>query len=110
VVDASNPDFPEQMAEVQRVLVEIGASDVPQLLIFNKLDAMPAEKRPLTLHDQYEQDGVVVERLFVSARTGEGLAPLRQSLSERVGRLMPLEKQDDSIPLEIPAQSTDQTP
>jgi len=110
VVDASNPDFPEQMAEVQRVLVEIGASDVPQLLIFNKLDAMPAEKRPLAMHDQYEQDGVVVERLFVSARTGEGLAPLRQSLSERVGRLMPLEKQDDSMPLEIPAQSSDQTP
>jgi hypothetical protein len=53
---------------------------------------------------------VVVERLFVSAATGEGLAPLRQSLSERVGRLMPLEKQDDSMPLEIPAQSTDQTP
>lgn len=39
VVDASNPHHPEQMAEVQRVLQEIGAGDVPQLLVFNKLDA-----------------------------------------------------------------------
>ncbi|MEO7547782.1 MAG: GTPase HflX, partial [Ramlibacter sp.] len=40
VVDAANPNFPEQMAEVQRVLLEIGAGEIPQLLIFNKLDAL----------------------------------------------------------------------
>jgi len=109
VVDASNADFPEQMAEVQRVLVDIGASDVPQLLIFNKLDAVPAEKQPLTLHDHYEQDGVTMERLFVSARSGTGLAPLRLILSQRAGKLIPLDDQDDAKTLEIPAQWTDES-
>lgn len=109
VVDASNADFPEQMAEVQRVLVDIGASDVPQLLIFNKLDAVPVEKQPLTLHDQYEQDGAVMERLFVSARSGTGLAPLRHILSQRAGKLIPLDDQDDAKTLEIPAQLTDES-
>ena len=110
VVDSSNLDFPEQMAEVQRVLAEIGASDVPQLLVFNKLDAIAEDKRPLKLHDQYEQDGVVMERLFVSARSGLGLAQLRQILSERTGPLIPLPEQDDSKSLEIPAQLSEDGP
>lgn len=110
VVDSSNLDFPEQMAEVQRVLAEIGASDVPQLLVFNKLDAIAEDKRPLKLHDQYEQEGVVMERLFVSARSGLGLAQLRQILSERTGPLIPLPEQDDSKSLEIPAQLSEDGP
>lgn len=110
VVDSSNLDFPEQMAEVQRVLAEIGASDVPQLLVFNKLDAIAEDKQPLKLHDQYEQDGVVMERLFVSARSGMGLAQLRQILSERTGPLIPLAEQDDSKSLEIPAQLSEDGP
>ena len=106
VVDASNPDFPEQMSEVQRVLEEIGADQVPQVLVFNKFDAMPEDKRPVQMQDQYESDGVQIERLFVSAATGEGLAALRQLLSIKAGRTMPLADQDDSIPLEFPAQWT----
>lgn len=81
VVDGANPDFPEQIAEVQRVLAEIGAADVPQLLVFNKLDALEIERRPLQLQDMYELDGAPVPRLFVSASTGEGLAALRQQLA-----------------------------
>jgi GTP-binding protein HflX len=104
VVDASNPDFPEQMSEVQRVLDEIGASQVPQVLVFNKFDAMAEDKRPLQMKDQYESDGVQIDRLFVSAATGEGLAVLRQLLSLKASRTMPLADQDDSIPLEFPAQ------
>ena len=110
VVDSSNLDFPEQMAEVQRVLAEIGASDVPQLLVFNKLDAIAEDKRPLKLHDQYEQEGVVIERLFVSARSGMGLAQLRQILAQRTGPLIPLPEQDDSKSLEIPAQLSEDGP
>ncbi len=106
VVDASNPDFPEQMSEVQRVLEEIGADQVPQVLVFNKFDAMPEDKRPVQMQDQYESDGVQIDRLFVSAATGEGLAALRQLLSIKAGRTMPLADQDDSIPLEFPAQWT----
>lgn len=84
VVDAARPDFPEQMAEVQRVLAEIGAADVPQLLVFNKLDALEKSRWPLHLSDMFEVDGVRVPRLFVSARTGEGLPGLRRQLASRV--------------------------
>lgn len=84
VVDASNPDFPEQMAQVERVLQEIGASDIPQILVFNKLDALPEERRPSVLVDQYEVGGQLLSRLFVSARSGEGLDHLRRALSARL--------------------------
>jgi GTPase len=82
VVDASNPNYPEQMDEVQKVLAEIGAADVPQVLVFNKLDAMPPETRPMQLHDHYTVDGQSVPRFFVSAQTGEGLAALRDFLAQ----------------------------
>lgn len=84
VIDASHPSFPEQMAQVQRVLNEIGAGGIPQILVFNKLDSLQAEQRPQHLGDQYGIDGQVFQRLFVSARSGEGLESLRHALSIRV--------------------------
>ena len=81
VVDASNPNFPEQIDQVQRVLREIGAADIAQLLVFNKLDAVPPEQRPALVQDMYDLDGRPVDRLFVSAQTGEGLGALRQKLA-----------------------------
>lgn len=81
VVDASNPNFPEQMAEVSKVLTDIGADHVPQVLVFNKLDALDAAQRPHQLHDVYAVDEVPVPRFFVSARSGEGLAALREHLA-----------------------------
>ena len=81
VVDASNPNFPEQIDQVQRVLREIGAADIAQLLVFNKLDAVPPEQRPALLQDMYDLDGRPVDRLFVRAKTGEGLGALRQKLA-----------------------------
>ena len=84
VVDAANPAFPEQMAEVQRVLREIGADQVPQLVVFNKLDALAPGQRPQLLQDTMDVGGQALARVFVSARTGEGVALLRQSLAERV--------------------------
>ncbi|MGN1056762.1 MAG: GTPase HflX [Comamonas sp.] len=82
VVDASNETFPEQMDQVRKVLGEIDALGIPQLLVFNKLDALPAGCRPAVLYDTYEVDGQEVPRVFVSARTGEGLAQLRQCLAD----------------------------
>ncbi|MDB5892711.1 MAG: GTPase HflX [Rhodoferax sp.] len=82
VVDAANPGFPEQMAEVQTVLREIGAADVPQLLVFNKVDALPDDRRPVAMQDTMEVDGQQIPRIFVSAQSGEGLAALRLQLSE----------------------------
>lgn len=84
VVDASNPGFPEQIQQVQKVLGEIGADDVPQILVFNKLDAIEPERQPAALQDTYELDGAPVPRVFVSARSGQGLAQLRQLLADRV--------------------------
>ncbi len=81
VVDAASETHLEQMEEVQRVLAEIGAQDVPQILVFNKLDALPQDKRPLALHDSFESGGVERQRIFLSARTGEGLAQLRAALA-----------------------------
>ncbi|MBK9986378.1 MAG: GTPase HflX [Betaproteobacteria bacterium] len=89
VVDASNPGFPEQMAEVQRVLREIGADGVPQVLVFNKVDALPSEQRPLQQVDHFDVDGVSVPRVFVSARSGEGLSQLRTLLANRAQSAMP---------------------
>ncbi|WP_088957406.1 GTPase HflX [Variovorax sp. HW608] len=83
VVDASNPHHPEQMAEVQAVLKDIGADGVPQLLVFNKLDAIEANRRPLQLSDEINIDGVQVPRIFLSARTGEGLPAMRAELALR---------------------------
>lgn len=84
VVDAANPDYPEQMVQVQKVLSDIGADTVPQILVFNKLDALPPELRPTSLVDSMDVGGQQVPRLFVSARQGEGLAALRLALAERV--------------------------
>ncbi len=84
VVDASNPNFPEQMTEVKRVLHEIGADTVPQWLVFNKIDNLPPEQQPLEMLDQYEVDGDALKRVFASAQTGQGVATLRQLLSQEV--------------------------
>lgn len=81
VVDASNPHHPEQIEEVQRVLHEIGAAGVPQLLVFNKIDALGDGQRPRAAVDHFELEGVQVPRVFVSSRTGEGLPELRRELA-----------------------------
>jgi GTP-binding protein HflX len=90
VVDASNPNFPEQMAEVALVLREIGAADVPQLLVFNKLDALDKVRWPLQLQDMFEVDGQQIPRIFLSAQSGEGLPALRLKLAELAIAKMPI--------------------
>lgn len=86
VVDFSSPDYPEQMAEVQRVLHEIGGDRIPQILVFNKLDDVAAESRPQQPQDSFELDGLLMPRVFISARQGLGLDTLRQVLSQQVSR------------------------
>ena len=85
VVDCASPALAEQMAEVQRVLVEIGASDIPQVLVYNKLDQLEETQRPRELRDLLELEGQLrVPRVFISARNGEGMSTLRAILSEAV--------------------------
>ncbi len=84
VVDASNDNYLEQMDEVHKVLAEIGADNVLQVLVFNKLDAMSDDKKPLQMQDIFSIDGVDTPRLFVSAQTGEGIPALRAYLSQNL--------------------------
>jgi GTPase len=84
VVDAANAAFSEQIEQVQRVLKEIGAADIPQLLVFNKLDALDAEHQPVKLKDEFEIDGIQTPRIFVSARDMNGIPLLRQRLARIV--------------------------
>jgi len=84
VVDASNPSHLEQIASVMGVLKEIGADHIPQILVFNKLDVMDAATIPSLSVDYMELDGQSVPRIYVSARSGQGLAELRGMLAERV--------------------------
>lgn len=83
VVDASSPVLAEQMVEVERVLAEIDAAGIPQILVYNKLDQLDEEQRPRALVDLLELDGGRrVPRVFVSALRGMGLAELRTLVSE----------------------------
>ena len=85
VVDAASPVLTEQMAQVQRVLADIGAEHVPQVLVFNKADRLEASQRPRSMIDTYEIDGGVrLPRIFVSALDGEGLPELRRLIADAV--------------------------
>ena len=59
---------------------------MPQVLVFNKLDEIPEARRPLQLRGSFDLvDGepeTAVPRVFVSARTGQGLDELRKVLVE----------------------------
>jgi len=83
VVDAASPQLAEQQAEVERVLQEIGADAVPQLLVYNKRDLLEDSLQPREAADWIEaHPGLRRRRVFVSARTGQGLDVLRQAIAE----------------------------
>jgi GTP-binding protein HflX len=97
VVDASNEGYVEQIAQVQRVLAEIGAQDIPQLLVFNKIDALGPEQQPICVVDAYEIEGLQTPRVFVSAKNMQGLPELRQKLSAIVSAAV----RPETVPLDI---------
>lgn len=82
VIDAASPTQLEQQQEVERVLEEIGAADVPQVLVFNKCDLLDESQQPRVVLDHVEtHSGVRRPRVFVSARSGQGLAALRELIA-----------------------------
>ena len=102
VVDAASPELSEQMKEVERVLGEIGAGDVNQVVVFNKIDRLDETEQPRALTDSIElAGGRRVQRIFVSAVSGEGLDALRQCIAERVVRVP-----DDSPALNQDAEAS----
>ncbi|MGB0721017.1 MAG: ribosome rescue GTPase HflX [Gammaproteobacteria bacterium] len=83
VVDASDPNRDEHIGHVDDVLEMIGAQGVPRILVYNKIDAAGREVRV----DEDEQGNV--ERIWLSAVTGEGLDALAEALLARVrGRIV----------------------
>jgi GTP-binding protein HflX len=88
VVDCSHPNYPEQIAQVQSVLEDIGAIDVAQLLVFNKVDALPSDQQPRIFQDVFIIDGLAVPRIFVSAQSGANLESLRQRLLQTAMQAM----------------------
>jgi GTP-binding protein HflX len=76
VVDASSANRDDQIIEVNKVLTEIKAEDIPQVLVFNKIDL---EKIPSSIErDEYGR----IVRVFLSAKSGEGLDAIRLALIE----------------------------
>jgi len=83
VVDSADPLREERIAQVDAVLREIGAGDIAQMLVFNKIDridgAFPRHDVPGDGSDR------IRERVWLSARDGHGLGLLRDALGLRLG-------------------------
>ena len=81
VVDASNPDFERQMDDVNVVLEEIGAHEVPQLVVYNKIDLLPEGVREAGVLRNNSGRAVGVN---ISVTKSLGLDALREAMIERV--------------------------
>ena len=77
VIDAAHADREQQIAAVEAVLEEIGAAGVPQIRVYNKIDAAG-----LAPGIERDQSGIL-SALRLSALTGDGCSDLRAALAER---------------------------
>jgi GTP-binding protein HflX len=82
VVDAADPLREDRIGQVDAVLDEIGAGDIPQLLVFNKIDQLDEAEARLDL----DASGMAA-RVWLSARTGMGMDWLRQALEQRLAQV-----------------------
>ena len=94
VIDAADPHRDDRIRQVDEVLAEVGAGDLPQLLVFNKIDriegAVPRHDPAVHPTDDgtvvdHGLDEVARERVWLSARDGLGLDLLRDALVARLG-------------------------
>jgi GTP-binding protein HflX len=96
VVDGASPVRMEQIEQVNLVLKEIGADHIPQILVWNKIDAAGLE--PAVERDEYDK----ISRVFISAQSGAGLDMLRDAVVEAArsapGLTYLYEEQDDADP------------
>jgi len=76
VVDVNSTNRDDQIVEVNKVLAEIGAADIPQVSVFNKIDLQ--DVLPSVQRDDYGR----IARVFLSAKSGAGLDGLRLALAE----------------------------
>jgi len=80
IIDSHDPRRDENIEQVEEVLTEIGADEIPMLQVFNKIDLL----ENFTPRIERNEDGVPI-RAWVSAVTGEGLDGLFDAIVERVG-------------------------
>jgi GTP-binding protein HflX len=80
VIDASDPERDQHMSDVAAVLAEIGAGDLPQVLVLNKIDRVEGLVPRLD-----HVDGGEMPRAWVSAITGAGIDSLKKAIEERLG-------------------------
>ncbi len=82
IIDAASPFRNEQIAEVNKLLKEIGAETIPQILIFNKIDRAESSRTANYVRDEYGR----ITCIRLSAKTGEGLEFIRLALSEAIAQ------------------------
>jgi GTP-binding protein HflX len=83
VVDASDPQRDERIVQVREVLTGIGAGEIRELKVFNKIDLMGAEEPLVRAPVVRGSDGVPAQA-WVSAHSGAGLAELREAIAQAV--------------------------
>jgi GTP-binding protein HflX len=76
VVDAASPQRDEQIAEVDKVLVDIGAAEIPRVMVYNKIDLAGLDPRV-----ESDPHGTIC-RVFLSAQQRLGLDGLRSAISQ----------------------------
>ncbi len=79
VIDIADPLREERIAQVDAVLEEIGAGDLPQVLVYNKIDCLPERQAGFECPPEGRP------RAHLSARDGTGLDALREGLAQRLG-------------------------
>lgn len=80
VVDGTSPVKDDQIEAVNKLLEEINASTIPQILILNKIDQAGSKMRPGYVRDEYGK----ITRILISAKTGEGLEYVKLALTEAI--------------------------
>ncbi|PIT59652.1 GTPase HflX [Snodgrassella alvi] len=79
VVDVTHPEFERQIDDVNAVLREIDAANIPQLIIYNKIDKLAASQRP---HGVIRDIQGCPQAVYISVQDGSGLADLRTAMIE----------------------------
>jgi GTP-binding protein HflX len=79
VIDAADPHRSERIAQVNAVLAEVGASDLPQIEVFNKVDLL--DEQP---HVDKDEEGRV-RRVWLSAHSGAGMDLLIDAIAQFLG-------------------------
>ncbi len=90
VVDVASTNRDAQIAQVNKVLNEIGASQVPQIVVLNQIDRLDNE--PGCEHDEYGR----ITQIRVSAKTGAGLELVKQALLEHQQLLKKLSTEESA--------------